>query len=150
MLSLIILLPTLFACSPAVLAKQRDSRDQSSLAEAVGTYWQGVRWGDPEKMSPFLVAADDQLAVARLAATPAFRVTNTVLLQAAVDVEQVTPKDKPDVQVVRREGVVLVQVESFGANNRVTVENVEQRWYLDGRGWHVDVSRSPIDPDRPW
>ena len=150
MTAILLVLTTLTACSPATRARLRETRDQASLAEAVTTYWQGVRWSDSSKMSPYLVAADDQLAVARIAAAPAIRISNTEALQVVVDRELVDPKDKPEPQVVVREGAALVQVEWFGLDNRVRLEPVEQRWYLDGRGWHVDVRRSPLDSDRPW
>ena len=141
---------SLAGCSPATRAKLRETQDEASLSEAVTAYWQGVRWNDTAKMSAYLVAADDRLAVARIAATPSIRVTNTEILQAVVDQELVDPKDHPDIQDIRREGAILVQVEWFGQDNRVKTEPVEQRWFLDGRGWHVDVLRSPLDNDRPW
>lgn len=150
MIALLLTVTALTACSPATKARLREAKDQASLVEAVTTYWQGVRWNDATKMGTYFVVMDDQLAVTRIASAPKIRVTNTEMLQVVVDQELLDPKSKPEVQEVIREGAALVQVEWFGADNRVKVEPVEQRWYLDGRGWHVDVRRSPLDSDRPW
>jgi hypothetical protein len=142
---------TLSACSEAAKVRAREGRDRAELGEAVDSYWRGVRWLRIEDMAPYLASADDQLAIARFAASPPLRITDAAILQVVVDTELVDPRTRPSLQEVRREGAALVRVEWFStAGTTLQNETVEQRWYLDGRGWHVDVGRSPLDPDRPW
>lgn len=141
----------LLGCNAAHRLEVRESRDKAALAEASGEYWKGVRWNDVAVASKYLASAEDQLAVARILASPVLRVSDVRVLQVAVDPELVDPKTRPEAAVTRREGAILVRVEWYEvAGPRVVVETVEQRWRLDGKGWSVDTARSPLDADRAW
>ncbi len=144
-------LAVLPGCNAAHRLEVREGRDKAGLAEASGEYWKGVRWNDVAVASKFLASADDQLALARVLASPVLRISDVKVLQVAVDPELVDPKTRPEPTVTRREGVILVRVEWYEvAGTRVVVESVEQRWRMDGTGWTVDTTRSPLDADRPW
>lgn len=138
-------------CSAARKLEARESRDKAALGEASGEYWKGVRWSDVALQSKYLPRAEEQLAVAKIAATPVMRISDVRLLQVAVDPELLSPPYKGEITATRREGVVLVHVEWYQvAGTRVVTESVEQRWRMDASGWTIDTAKSPIDADRPW
>lgn len=138
-------------CSAAHKLEVRESRDKAALGEASGEYWKGVRWGDVALQSKYLSRAEDQLAVAKIAASPVMRISDVRPLQVAVDPELLSPPYKGAPAATRREGVVLVHVEWYEiAGTRVVTEAVEQRWRMDASGWTIDTTRSPLDADRPW
>jgi hypothetical protein len=143
----------LAACSAARQAELREIGDQQALAVAVDTYWKAARWGDTGTLSMYLLEPTDRLAVARVIGTPQLRVTDVGVLQAVVGAELVAPRDRDRKDRTQRwrEGTALVRVEAFAlASDRLASETVEQHWFRDARGWHVDTARSPIDADRPW
>ncbi len=147
------LLLVLIACSPARMAKAREDVDRAALGEAVAAYWKAAQWNDVAGMSGFLARPEDQLLVAKVAASPVLRVTEGKVLQVVVGPELVVRKDRDraDLDAQWRVGTALVRVEAWGlADQRVTAETIEQAWTMGPRGWTVDTSRSPLDADRPW
>lgn len=141
------------ACTPAMMRLQRENLDRGHLGEGVDIYWKAARWGDVATLSSLLVRPEDQLAAARVLASPTLRVTDVRVLQVVVGPELVErrERDRTDLNQRWREGTALVQVEVYGlATNRVESTTEEQKWVMDVRGWHVDTEASPIDADRPW
>ncbi|GDX81531.1 hypothetical protein LBMAG42_33420 [Deltaproteobacteria bacterium] len=141
------------ACTPAMMALQRENLDKGHLGEGVDIYWKAARWGDVATLSSLMVRPEDQLAVARVLASPTLRVTDVRVLQVVVGPELIArrDRDRTDVNQRWREGTALVQVEVYAlATDRVESTTEEQKWVMDVRGWHVDTEASPIDADRPW
>lgn len=131
----------------------REDVDRKALGEAANLYWKAAKWCDPAALAAFYPDPPEQLAVAKVCASPTLRVTDVKLLQVVVGEELVAPKarHRADMHELWRKGTALVQVEAYGlSSNKLEVTTVEQQWSMDPRGWHVDAAASPVDADRPW
>ncbi len=138
------LLLALVACTSTHREALRTRAAEVGLGEAAQDYWDGVRWGRPERVLAHLTPTDASLA---LATAGNRRVTDVAVLRVTVDAPATDdPTRSPHT------GQTWTRVESFSPREgRVDSEVVNQAWSRGTDGaWRVDTSRTPFRTDRPW
>lgn len=133
----------LSAWMPTADAKGHDARDARLLGDAASTYWEGVRWGDPNKAGAYLPALTSRAALTGMLTDPHVRLTDATVLQ--VELGTAPSKDAP------RPAVAVIRLETIDMDrNRYETLTYVQHWLGSGSAWHVDEAQSPLGVDRPW
>lgn len=138
----------LLSCSATHRAEARTARAKLTLAEAVQTYWEAIRWGEAAEATVAWQGAEARLRLAEMLADPHVRLTDTQVLALEIEV------DRPDPENPKRSlhrGVVIVRLEGFEeAEQRGITSSVRQTWIELPTGWFIDAEASPLGDDRPW
>ena len=143
-MSALLLSLSLASCSATHREAIRSRTDRRLLGTAAEDYWTSVRWNDVSGAGAYLGTADERIKLAKALSEPILRITDVRVLTVEVG------ETKPDA-AVRREGTVLVKVESYDiAGVALNSSTIEQAWTLTGRVWHVDAEHSPLTDGRPW
>jgi hypothetical protein len=134
----------LIACTATHREALRTRAAEVGLGEAAQDYWDGLRWGQPERVLAHLSPTD---ASAALATGGNRRVTDVAVLRVTVDAPAADDPTRSPYA-----GQTWTRVESFSPREgRVESEVVNQAWSRGTDGtWRVDTARTPIHPDRPW
>ncbi len=120
-----------------------ESRQARALGESATTYWEGVRWADAGKASPFLADIEQRVLLTQMLDTGSAKLTGVTVIQAELGAD---PKDGAP-----RPAVVLVRLEVIDMTlNRYSTVDYVQHWQEVGFNWLVDSALSPLGADRPW
>ena len=129
--------PLIFLACPKVdqQALRQDDKEQVALQQAAELYWQGVRWGEPNRASAFI---EDPMERARFAAgVGEVRYTDVKVLHAELDP---APDETPGNQLeVWRTAKVYVRIEKIDNDNVLRSSENTQVWYRTSDGWYVEV-----------
>lgn len=120
-----------------------ESRQAKALGEAASTYWEGVRWGDAGKASPFLTDLEARVLLTEMLDDGKAKLTGVTVIQVELGAQ---PKD-----ATPRPAVVLVRLEVIDVTrNRYETVDYIQHWHSAGYSWVIDGVLSPLGTDRPW
>ena len=120
-----------------------EARQARSLSDAATLYWEGVRWNDAGKASPFLIDLEARVRLTQILDDAKARLTGATVIQVALGVEPKGDAPRPALVLVRLE---LIDV----ARNRYETLDYAQHWEEVGYSWLIDSELSPLGTDRPW
>ncbi len=120
-----------------------EARQARDLGDAATKYWEGVRWNDPGKSTPYLADLEARVALTQLINDPQVRLTDATVVQVELGVETKGDPVRPAVVLIRLE--IVDQ-----ARNRYETLNYVQHWSEIGRAWVINSAKSPLAADRPW
>jgi len=131
--------PLIFLACPKIdqQAIRQDDKEQVALQASAERYWQGVRWGEPNRVMEFI---EDPLEKARFAAgLEDIEYVDVKVLHAELDPK---PEEDPSNDVeVWRTGKVYVRVEQIDSSNVLRVIEETQVWYRTSDGWYVEEKK---------
>ena len=133
------MLPLIFLACPKVdqQAVRQDDKEQIALQSAAELYWQGIRWGEPNRVMKFI---EDPLEKTRFAATlEDIEYVDVKVLHAVLDPP---PDESPSNDLeVWRTGKVYVRIEKIDQTNVLRVTEESQGWYRTSSGWYVESQK---------
>ena len=133
-----LLIPMLLAC-PKIdqQALRQDDKEQAALLTAANRYWEGVRWGEVNRVMEFI---EDPLEKSRFAAgLKEIEYVEVQVLHAELDPK--AEEENADEMEIWRTGTVYVRTEKIDESNVLRVIEDAQPWYRKADGWYVEITK---------
>jgi len=118
-------------------AVRQDDKEQDALIKAAERYWEGVRWGEPNRVMEFI---EDPLEKSRFASElNDIEYVDVKVLHAELDPKQ-EEEPSPEIEIWRT-GKVYVRTEKIDKSNVLRVAEDTQLWYRKADGWYVEMDQ---------